>query len=99
MVHMGIFVKRRDGVEYLYVLAGNSQYFLGRKDDLTNLNLQNLYKAAQTIDKNFDRTFSKYLTDLQERAQYMSNDKREEYPKERFEKISIILKQATLERK
>ena len=96
---MGIFVKRRDGVEYLYVLAGNSQYFLGRKDDLENLNLQNLHKAAQTIDKNFDRTLSKYLTDLQERAQYMSKDERQEYVTRRLGKISAMLEQMSSETK
>ena len=96
---MGVFVKRRDGVEYLYVLAGNSQYFLGRKDDLENLNLQNLRKAAQTIDKNFDRTFSKYLTDLQERAQYIPRDERQEYVAERLGKMSTMLEQATSETK
>lgn len=75
------------------MLAGNSQYFLGRKNDLENLNLQNLHKAAQTIDRNFDRTFSKYLTDLQERAQYMSEDEKKKYVAERLGKINSTLEQ------
>lgn len=90
---MGVFVKRRDGVEYLYVLAGNSQYFLGRKDDLEGLNLQNLRKAASIIDKNFERTLSKYLTDMQERTKYMPEKEGREYTLGRLKKISLLLDQ------
>ena len=88
---MGVFIKRRQGVEYLYVLAGNSQYFLGRKDDLANLNMNNLRKAASVIDKNFDRTITKYVADMQERAQYMPKGERQKYVAERLDKISSML--------
>ena len=69
----------------------NSQYFLGRKDDLDNLNMQNLRKAASTIDKNFDRTLSKYLRDLEERVQYMTKKERRKYVAERLGIISTAL--------
>ena len=92
---MGVFIKRRQGVEYLYVLAGNSQYFLGRKDDLDNLNVQNLRKAASTIDKNFDKTLARYLADMQDRVQYMSEKERQKYVTERLDKFSLVLEQAS----
>ena len=92
---MGVFIKRRQGVEYLYVLAGNSQYFLGRKDDLNNLNVQNLRKAASTIDKNFDKTLARYLADMQDRVQYMSEKERQKYVTERLDKFSLVLEQAS----
>ena len=79
---MGIVIKRRGGIEYLYVLAGNSQYFLGRSDDPNNLNTKNLYKAAGIIDRNFDRTFTKYLTDMQERVRHMPEDDAQRYATE-----------------
>lgn len=93
MIQMGIFVKRRDGAEYLYVLAGNSQYFLGRKDNLDSLNMENLQKAANKIDGSFDRTMAKYLKDLQERAQYLPDGDRQKYLAKRLAKIDLMLKE------
>lgn len=91
---MGIFIKRRQGVEYLYVLAGSSQYFLGRRDDPGSLNTENLLKAASIIDKNFDRTLAKYLADMQERVQYMPKDEGQKYAEERLEQIGLVLERA-----
>ncbi len=92
---MGVFIKRRQGVEYLYLLAGNSQYFLGRKDDLENLNVQNLHKAARIIDRNFDRVLSKYLDDMLERARYFSKSDRQKYIAGRLKKIGGMIDQAS----
>ncbi len=88
---MGIFIKRRQGTEYLYLLAGNSQYFLGRKDDLENLNLQNLRKAAKIVDKNFDKIFTKYIMDLQECAKYIPKEERSKYLSNRIKDLDAIL--------
>lgn len=88
---MGIFIKRRQGVEYLYVLAGNSQYFLGRKDDLGGLNIKNLLKAASVIDKSFDRALTRYLEDMQERVKFMPREEGQKYAAERLGQISSML--------
>ena len=92
---MGIVIKKRDSTEYLYVLAGNLQYFLGRKDDPDSINIKNLCKAAGIIDQNFDRTMTKYLTDMQERIQYMPKQDAQKYVADRLEKISSMLEQTT----
>ena len=90
---MGVFIKRRQGVEYLYLLAGKSQYFLGRRDDLDNLNMQNLCKAVKIIDKNFDRAFAKYVKDMQEHARYMPKKERVRYVANRLERLGSMLDQ------
>jgi len=96
---MGIFIKRRQGIEYLYVLAGSSQYFLGRRDDPDNLNMQNLHKATRIVDRNFDRMFTKYIRDMQEYAQYMPKKEHARYVRDRLDKIDRMLEQASLKAK
>ena len=88
---MGIFIKRNHGTEYLYVLVGKSQYFLGRRDDLKGLNLQNLRKATGLIDSNFDRAFAKYLEDLEEYARYLPGDEGSKYVVGRIVELEAIL--------
>lgn len=99
MIQMGVFVKRRQGIKYLYVLAGNSQYFLGRMDDPSGLNIKNLLKAAGIIDKNFDKTLEKYLADMQERVKYMPEGEGLKYTAERLEQIGSMLERAASKRK
>ena len=91
---MGINIRERNGVEYLYILAGNSQYFLGRRDNLDELNMQNLYKAVKIVDRNFERTFSKYLGDIHEHAKYMPEKEHTQYLAKRLEKIADMAEQA-----
>ncbi len=91
---MGINIRERNGVEYLYILAGNSQYFLGRRDNLEGLNMQNLYKAVNIVDRNFDKTFSKYLRSIHEHAKYMPEKKRTRYFAKRLEKIADMAEKA-----
>lgn len=88
---MGIFVKRRGETEYVYILSGSSQHFLGRRDDPDGINLQALYKATKTIDKNFDKTFAKYLKDIQEYRKYMPESQWEEYVSARLDHINAEL--------
>jgi len=90
---MGISTRTNHGIEYLYLLAGKSQLFLGRKDDLENLNMKNLHKAARIIDRNFDRVLSKYMEDMLERAKYFPKGERREYIAGRLEKIGDVLDQ------
>ena len=76
---MGIFVKRNHEKEYLYMFVGKSHYFLGRKDDLENLDLKNLYKTTRIIDRNFENTLTKYLRDMHGNADLMPDAERKEY--------------------
>ena len=94
---MGIFIKRNHGTEYLYILVGKSQYFLGRKDDLKGLSLQNLRKATGLIDSNFDRVLAKYLKDLEEYAQYLPGDEDPKYVVSRIAELGAAL--STFDRK
>ncbi len=90
---MGIFIKKIHGAEYLYFLAGDSQYFLGRKDDLENLNIQNLRKAVRIADRNFDRIFVKYIRDLLKNVRYMPDDERARYLSARIANLDSALRQ------
>jgi len=76
---MGMPTRTDHGIEYLYLLAGKSQLFFGRKDDLENLNMKNLHKAERITDGNFDNVLSKYLEDILERAKYFPKGDRQEY--------------------
>ncbi len=91
---MGIFIKRRGGIEYVYMLAGSSQYFLGRKDRPEDLNLQNFHRAARTIDRNMDRVLSKYLADLKECRRYMPEKEGQKYVLGRLKKMAAVLDHA-----
>ena len=66
-----MFVKKNHGIDYLYSLAGKKQFFLGRKDDIGNVNHENLKKALSIINKNFDRQLEKYIDDLKQHVSYM----------------------------
>ena len=89
---MGIFIKRRDKTEYVYILSGSSQHFLGRRDNPDGINLQVLHKATKTIDKNFDKMFVKYLSDMQEYKKYMPKSQWDAYVSERLDHINAELK-------
>lgn len=101
---MGIFTKNNHGIEYLYALAGKFQFFLGRKDEPDNLNLNNLRKSIKIIDQNFDKTLEKYLEDVKEYSSYIPQPDRNEYLSKRtaelvgrlrrLEEESFIIKKA-----
>lgn len=88
---MGIVVRTNHGTEYLYFLAGKSQLFLGKKDDLGGLNLQNLEQGIQMADATFDKTLAKYLEGMQEHAGYLPSDRRMEYVTKRLQDIDAAL--------
>ena len=68
---MGLFVKKNHGTEYLYSIAGEKQFFLGRKDDPDNVNQENLKKTMTIIDENFYSQLEKYIIDLEKHTSYM----------------------------
>lgn len=89
---MGIFTKNNHGIEYLYALAGKSQFFLGRKDEPDNLNLNNLRKSTKIIDQNFDKMLEKYLEDVKEHSSYMPGPERKEYLSKRSAELLARLR-------
>jgi len=90
---MGMFTRTNHGIEYLYLLAGKSQLFLGWKDDLENLNMKNLHKAERIIDRSFDQMISKRMEDMPERVKYFPKGDRQEYITGRLKKIGDVLDQ------
>ena len=89
---MTVYIRKRQGIEYVYILAGKAQYYIGRKDDLGNLHLDVLHKAVTIIDKNFDKMLSKYVADMHAHARYMPEKERARYLKDRIEKMGQMLK-------
>ncbi len=63
---MTVHIRERDGTEYIYFLAGKRQFYLGRKDDLENINQDTLLKAASELDKTFDKHMKRYVKSLLE---------------------------------
>ena len=96
---MGIFIKNNHGADYLYALAGKSQFFLGRRDDPENLNLGNLRKAAKITDQNFDRGLEKYLEDVKEYSTFLPERERDEYLAKRHAEIASRLGQLRRKRR
>ena len=88
---MTVYIRKRQGIEYIYLLAGKAQYYIGRKDDLENLHMDVLYKATEIIDKNFDKMLAKYVADMHAHARYMPEKERTRYLKNRIEKMSKVL--------
>ena len=70
-LHMTVHIRERDGIEYLYFLAGKRQFYLGRKDDLKNINKDTLFKAAAELDKTFDKHMKRYVKSLLECVELM----------------------------
>ena len=70
-LHMTVHIRERDGIEYLYFLAGKRQFYLGRKDDLKNINQDTLFKAAAELDKTFDKHMKRYVKSLLECVELM----------------------------
>jgi len=91
---MGISTRTNHGIEYLYFLAGKSQLFLGRKDDLQSINLPNLCKGIRAVDKTFDGTMAKYLREMQEQARYLPKNQKAAYISDRIDTLNAMLRRA-----
>ena len=71
---MGIVTKNVGGDEYVYILAGKKQFFLGRKGDSENFNQKNLFKAAGEFDKTIDRQLNRYVESILICTKYMQKN-------------------------
>lgn len=88
---MGITIKKVHGDEYVYFLAGNKQFFLGRRDDHDTIDPKNLQKALNTLDKTVDKQVKRYVDDTLIGASYLDSDTRTEYLAKRKAKLLSLL--------
>lgn len=75
----------------MYFLVGKSQFFLGKKSEYDDLNLQNLRRGIRMADGTFDKAFTKYLKGIQEHARYLPTDERIEYLGKRIADLDAVL--------
>ena len=72
---MGIYVRDINGETYVYILSGKKQFFIGRKDDMENINMENLLKAINEFDKTYDKQTKRYVDSILDCIKFM--DKKE----------------------
>ena len=88
---MGVYYKKRGNDEYVYFLAGKKQFFLGRKDDPDSINLDQVLKAANELDKTYDKHTKKYIESLLSCMKFMDVNNKCTYLDKRREKLDGIL--------
>ena len=85
--HMGVYYKKRGNDEYVYFLAGKKQFFLGRRDDLDGINIDQVLKAANELDKTYDKHTKKYFESLLECMKFLDCKDHSAYLVKRKEKL------------
>ena len=68
---MGIYVRDINGETYVYILSGKKQFFIGRKDDMENINIENLLKAINEFDKTYDKQTKRYVDSILDCIKFM----------------------------
>ena len=85
---MGIYVRDINGEMYVYILAGKKQFFIGRKDDMENINIENLLKAINEFDKTYDKQTKRYVDSILDCIKFMDKKDRKSYLSKRKIKIN-----------
>ena len=85
---MGIYVRDINGETYVYILAGKKQFFIGRKDDMENINIENLLKAIHEFDKTYDKQTKRYVDSILDCIKFMDKKDRKSYLSKRKIKIN-----------
>ena len=85
---MGIYVRDINGEMYVYILAGKKQFFIGRKDDVENINIENLLKAINEFDKTYDKQTKRYVDSILDCIKFMDKKDRKSYLSKRKIKIN-----------
>ena len=85
---MGIYVRDINGETYVYILAGKKQFFIGRKDDVENINIENLLKAINEFDKTYDKQTKRYVDSILDCIKFMDKKDRKSYLSKRKIKIN-----------
>ena len=85
---MGIYVRDINGETYVYILSGKKQFFIGRKDDMENINIENLLKAINEFDKTYDKQTKRYVDSILDCIKFMDKKDRKSYLSKRKIKIN-----------
>ena len=85
---MGIYVRDINGETYVYILAGKKQFFIGRKDDMENINIENLLKAIDEFDKTYDKQTKRYVDSILDCIKFMDKKGVTRYLTKRRTKIN-----------
>ena len=85
---MGIYVRDINGETYVYILSGKKQFFIGRKDDMENINMENLLKAINEFDKTYDKQTKRYVDSILDCIKFMDKKDRKSYLSKRKIKIN-----------
>ena len=85
---MGIYVRDINGETYVYILSGKKQFFIGRKDDMENINIENLLKAINEFDKTYDKQTKRYVDSILDCVKFMDKKDRKSYLSKRKIKIN-----------
>ena len=76
---MGIYVRDINGETYVYILSGKKQFFIGRKDDMENINMENLLKAINEFDKTYDKQTKRYVDSILDCIKFMDKKDKKRY--------------------
>ena len=85
---MGIYVRDINGETYVYILSGKKQFFIGRKDDMENINMENLLKAINEFDKTYDKQTKRYVDSILDCIKFMDKKDKKSYLSKRKIKIA-----------
>ena len=78
---MALLKRKINGIEYLYAVAGKKHLFLGRSDDLDNMDQKNLAHAQNMMCKTAVKTLERYVRDTHDYAKLVNGSERIEYLK------------------
>ena len=70
------------------ILSGKKQFFIGRKDDMENINIENLLKAINEFDKTYDKQTKRYVDSILDCIKFMDKKDRKSYLSKRKIKIN-----------
>ena len=72
------------------ILAGKKQFFIGRKDDVENINIENLLKAINEFDKTYDKQTKRYVDSILDCVKFMDKKDGTRYLTKRRTKIKCF---------
>ena len=89
--YMGIYIKRRGNDEYVYLLYGKKQLYLGRLDDPASINQAKLLKGVTMLDKGMDSELEQYVESIIEHTKFMDGKNSNSYLNKRRKNMNNII--------